>query len=405
MSTNDKKYNYNLTMHIYKSTMKTMLLLALLLLCFSCNSKKQDNSNQQSDVLEITPKPSNPTTLNESIAIEKSTIQILSAVIKDKPIIGAEVIFQRSGKTSSVSITDTQGIAKIPNGFNDDSETVIIIKKEGYSTLVAKCACKGLTYAISPKMKNLDGVRVVLNWGEAPMDLDLHLRYEDKHVFFRNMEETTVNLDVDDTDSYGPETITIDKKKYGVEYSFFIHDFTNYELPHSKELSNSDAKVYVYIGSSLIKTFYIPSHVTGNIWDVFKISAEGEIITINKFYQSTITNLEHLMKSNNYQETNFEATSNRIDITEAKEVNKLGEKQYHNNNLEESIVLYKKSIELNPEFGQAYSNLGLAYYKNGNKAEAIWANRKAIALASGTNKPSLCVRIYKRRVQIFNLTK
>lgn len=383
----------NLHMYPYKNNIKILSLIIMLLLLFlNCNTKKQENTSQHTETVENTiennsptPTTSQPTTTNTTV-LDDNTIQILSAVVKDKPIEGAEVIFQRSGKTSNVSITNAKGIAKIPNGFNDDNETTIIIKKDGYSTLVAKCTCGGLTYAISPKMKNLDGIRVVLNWGATPMDLDLHVRYEDKHVFFRHMKENNVNLDVDDTDSYGPETITVEKKKYGTEYSFFVHDFTNREIPSSRELSQSEAKVYVYIGSSLINTFYIPTQVSGNIWDVFKISPEGEIITVNKFYKSSITDPEYVMQSNNYQESSFESSIIHIDITEAKEQNKLGEKQYHNGNLEQSIALYKKAIELQPEFGQAYSNLGLAYYKNGNKAEAIWANRKAIALASGANK-------------------
>lgn len=32
-----------------------------------------------------------------------------------------------------------------------------------------------MTYAISPVMTNLDGMRVVLSWGEKPFDLDSHL--------------------------------------------------------------------------------------------------------------------------------------------------------------------------------------------------------------------------------------
>ena len=75
--------------------------------------------------------------------------------------------------------------------------------------------------------------------------------------------------------------------------------------------------------------------------------------------------------------------------------------EYHNNNLDSAIELYKKAIELHPEFGQAYSNLGLAYYKNGNKAEAIWANRKAIALASGSNQHITKANSYYKIARIY----
>ena len=48
-----------------------------------------------------------------------------------------------------------------------------------------------------------------------------------------------------------------------------------------------------------------------------------------------------------------------------------------------AIDLYRQAIELSPEYEQAYSNLGLAYHKARRAAEAIWADRKAPALARG----------------------
>ena len=36
-----------------------------------------------------------------------------------------------------------------------------------------------------------------------------------------------------------------------------------------------------------------------------------------------------------------------------------------------------------PEYGQAWSNLGLSYRKRIRVAEALWATRRAIALAAG----------------------
>lgn len=68
-----------------------------------------------------------------------------------------------------------------------------------------------MTYAISPVMTNLDGMRVVLSWGEKPFDLDSHLIFPGGHIYFDSKEGTDANLDVDDTDSYGPETVTISK--------------------------------------------------------------------------------------------------------------------------------------------------------------------------------------------------
>lgn len=314
--------------------------------------------------------------------LDKNTIQVLSATVKDKVIEGAEVIFQRGGETSLKSVSNASGLAAVPDNFMDDNGSLVIIKKEGYSNLVSKCPCRGLTYAISPHLKNLDGVRVVLNWGASPRDLDLHVRYNENHVYYSNMRESNVNLDVDDTDSYGPETITLDKKEYGTQYAFFVHDYTNQSNPDGRSLSSSSAQVFVYIGSSLIKSFTVPVGVNGNVWKVFDLSPEGEIVVHNKMFKTTAPT-EDILNGNNYEESHFSPAAALSDKDEAKRLNTLGETAYHAGNMDEAIDHYLAAIDLYNDFGQAYSNLGLAYYKNGNKAEALWANRKAIALANG----------------------
>lgn len=67
----------------------------------------------------------------------------------------------------------------------------------------------------------------------------------------------------------------------------------------------------------------------------------------------------------------------------ARALNKAGEQAYHAGDLAQAIDLYRQAIDIDSNFGQAYGNLGLAHGKAGHTAEAIWANRKAIALASG----------------------
>jgi uncharacterized protein YfaP (DUF2135 family) len=57
-------------------------------------------------------------------------------------------------------------------------------------------------------MRSLDGLRVVSSWGRSPADLDLRGVFPGNHVFFNRKLGAKANLDVDDTDSFGPETIT-----------------------------------------------------------------------------------------------------------------------------------------------------------------------------------------------------
>ena len=49
------------------------------------------------------------------------------------------------------------------------------------------------------------------------------------------------------------------------------------------------------------------------------------------------------------------------------------------NKLDESISTYRKVLSFLPDFAEAYSNLGLAYFKKGMLDEAIVAFKKALA--------------------------
>ena len=110
---------------------------------------------------------------------DQTNIQVMSATVKDKIIPNAQLIFQKNGETSVIAKTDSRGIANVtaPFGGVDDSSVMLIVKKDGYSNMVVKCPCNDLTYALSSKMKELDGLRVVLSWNNQPQDLDSHLSF------------------------------------------------------------------------------------------------------------------------------------------------------------------------------------------------------------------------------------
>lgn len=141
---------------------------------------------------------------------------------------------------------------------------------------------------ISPVLSE-DEYRIVLTWGSAPRDLDSHLSYyvndvQTCHVYFSNMSasyqgQTIAKLDLDDTSSYGPETVTITVNANLLEgnnhYSYSVHDYTNRSESDSSELSMSDAIVHVYSGNTLVNTYHIPQNHTGTVWHVFDIYADG----------------------------------------------------------------------------------------------------------------------------------
>jgi hypothetical protein len=315
-----------------------------------------------------------------------SQIQVLSATVRDQKIEGATVILQRNGAQSEAVTTDAQGNAPLPQDQSGDSNSLIIIKKEGYSDLVAKCPCSGLTYALSPVMQNLDGLRVVLTWGAQPPDLDLHVAFPNNHVFWRNRRGVEANLDIDHIDSFGPETITLERKHAGETYVFAVHDYTDRTNPVTTALSNSQAKVFVYVGQSLVRSYYVPRNQPGNLWTVFRITGDGDFQDINTMRGVNVSAddvLNEIDSYNNAQMQVVAANQSSVDPVRAKALNQSGEKIYHAGNLDQAITLFRQAIDLDPNYGQAYSNLGLAYQKAGKAAEAIWADRKAIALASG----------------------
>ena len=150
------------------------------------------------------------------------------------------------------------------------------------------------TYSLSPLMDENE-YRIVLRWGETPRDLDSHLVANQSngsgyHVYYssKNPSPYYANLDVDDTTSYGPETVTITKfsSLYNIKYA--VHDYTNRSSSSSTALSNSGATVDVYKGSQLLRSFSVPTNRGGTEWDVFAFDANGNIIPINSMtYCST----------------------------------------------------------------------------------------------------------------------
>ncbi|HIH7718586.1 TPA: tetratricopeptide repeat protein [Escherichia coli] len=337
------------------------------------------------------------------------SIDILSATVKDKRIEGASVTLQRNGAQSVSGITNTSGSISLGTSFADNKDALLIVKKEGYSNLVVKCPCAGMTYALSPVMTNLDGMRVVLSWGEKPFDLDSHLIFPGGHIYFDSKEGTDANLDVDDTDSYGPETVTISKKHFGESYIYAVQDYSNKGLPNSNYLSASKAKVFVYVGSSLVRSYSVPAGKRGNIWTVFKLNPNGEFEDINSVtsanFNGTTLDVRDLatviMPATDSSAPASPAMQNSGDTQLARKYNREGEAVYKTGQLEQAIQLFQQATELDGNYGQAFSNLGLAYQKNGNIAEAIWANRKAISLASGVNAATTRANSYYNIAKIY----
>lgn len=173
------------------------------------------------------------------------------------------------------------------------------ISAEGYSSLSTSIyisesreETKNIgTFSLTEVLAS-DTYQIKLHWGETPRDLDSHLRAtlengDDYHVFYSSKDPYPyyANLDVDDTTSWGPETVTITdfRKLRNIKYA--IHDYTNRNESSSKELSASGAYVEVIRGradgTNEYRRFDVPRNIGGTEWDVFALDARGDIIPIN----------------------------------------------------------------------------------------------------------------------------
>ena len=134
---------------------------------------------------------------------------------------------------------------------------------------------------------NNDDVRIVLTWGARPSDLDSHLFLPNgNHIAYYSKVVDGGNLDIDEVDSYGPETITIDSLKNGT-YKYYVADYSNSSSGNysSTDMALSNAKVDVYNKNGLVNTFIVPSYRQGVIWHVFNIS-DGRVSPVQRIFNN-----------------------------------------------------------------------------------------------------------------------
>ena len=122
-------------------------------------------------------------------------------------------------------------------------------------------------------------VRVVLTWRPNPRDLDSYLSGPTSSgnrflVWYGDTGDCTATpfacLDNDVTSGSGPETITITQQLPGI-YRYSVHRYSG-----SPALSQSGARVDLYINNALAQSFAVPAG-SGDYWTVFELN--GTVIT------------------------------------------------------------------------------------------------------------------------------
>ena len=207
----------------------------------------------------------------------------------------------REGINNKTGRAEYQGVFDVDGQLMADLKPGMYtaeVTKTGYDNtyynFAAKSGMNTVRINVSPKLASGE-VRAVLTWGEEPFDLDSHLftpydsAFGDStyHIWYGNKADRMGdNLDVDDTDSFGPETMTIPVVKNGL-YKYYVADFTNCSSgnPLSYDLSDSGATVNVYTSDGLAASFAVPSNRPGVIWEVFEIR-NGVIVPTQRYYSN-----------------------------------------------------------------------------------------------------------------------
>jgi hypothetical protein len=201
-----------------------------------------------------------------------------------KPIKGALVAIENTGSTR----TDDDGLAIFP--VTNDGTHAFIFQKDGYVTTkdtfnIVFGSIFSNKYSI-PQIKQIDHIKIILDWGATPADLDAHL-VKDKgyHISYRDTKtslDKTAWLDKDAVNSYGPETLTVMQVDKRAVYHYYVHNYSNRNAVNDSHLSQSKASVRIYINNRFHTSYKIETGKTGTTWYVFDI-VNGEIKLINKF--------------------------------------------------------------------------------------------------------------------------
>ncbi len=198
--------------------------------------------------------------------------------------------------TADFAANVTSGEAPLNVNFFDyssDGSHTVTCSKTGYITYINNNVnippgeVFNLNISLSPTLAAGE-MRFVLNWGELPYDIDAHLRTPEiegtaYHIYYSDMGSATTapyaTLDVDDVESYGPETITIYDMFSGT-YQYYVHNFD--ETP---ELTTSQAVVQIYNDAGLMQTLQVPTSGTGLYWYVCDVNGSTGQLTIHNVIQ------------------------------------------------------------------------------------------------------------------------
>ncbi|MBN1561427.1 VWA domain-containing protein, partial [candidate division KSB1 bacterium] len=183
------------------------------------------------------------------------------------------------------------GVAPLTVTFTDLSSTtwqILTASADGYfeyeSTItLAPGETSTVNISLSPIITDSE-LRIVLNWGDTPRDLDVHLLVPSVdgsvpyQVYYSSKGRTDsypyAMLDIDKRNGFGPETITI-KQFVAGRYVCFVHNYSR-EQP----ITVSNAVVQIYGRTGLLHTVNAPLSGDGAYWYICDLEGATGQVTI-----------------------------------------------------------------------------------------------------------------------------
>ncbi len=188
----------------------------------------------------------------------------------------------------SVAYSDANGDFSIPAKI---SSTVIVgaqVNNSKSNSVEYNVGTAESSLASCLIVPNADqNISIRLSWGQNPEDLDSYLITPDgTWIYYGETGSLTkapyANLDVDDTDSYGPELMSISKLMVG-DYYYYVN---NYSESSNPGIYGSPTKVELTTPNGT--QIFSPANATGetNIWQAFKLTvADNCTITVTPVKQ------------------------------------------------------------------------------------------------------------------------
>jgi len=202
--------------------------------------------------------------------IKNAKVRIRNGLNKKEGMVIEQKTTNQNGECLFRNDAGYYSLEILKDHYNTCFENIVVIGGEN----------KKKEFSLSPVLGE-DEIRILLNWGDSPSDLDSHVIKEKNgqevlHVYWNHLTEDEVNLDRDDIDWFGPETVTISPMDTNGTYKYFIYNFSG---EGDYVLSNSEARVTVITAEETYE--YNVPYGSGRYWNVFNIS-NGVIQPVNK---------------------------------------------------------------------------------------------------------------------------